>query len=182
MCVRSAGPLAKMTSGRAVLETCHSVAAEATNLLPWPAGLSSMGFEMLNWSSSLARWTSRRGTPPPRPPATQHPFLMPALALWHAAIAIPLMAAMTGSRRETARSLSRRSMILPRVCKRWAAVLTLPSPVWERVDIDGDDLRRRGRLRQADQPLTNSRLMSTWFTRSGPHINLHSRHRQNVEP
>jgi len=51
-----------------VLGTCHSVAAEATNLLPWPAGRSSMGFEMLNWSSSLARWTLRRGTP--RPPTT----------------------------------------------------------------------------------------------------------------
>ncbi len=69
--------------GSAVLRTCHGVAAEATNLLPRPAGLSSMRLEMLNWNSSLARWTLRRGTPPPfpTPPATQRTFLTPSWAL-----------------------------------------------------------------------------------------------------
>ena len=82
---------------------------------------------------------------------------------------------MTGFRRETALSLCRRSMVLPRVCKRWAMVLTLPSLAWERVDIDGKDLRSRGRLRRTGQPLVDARVVSTWFSRSGPLIK-HSRH------
>jgi len=86
------------------------------------------------------------------------------------------MAAIT----ETARSLCRRLLILPRVCKRWATVLTRPSAIWDRIDVGVRELRGRERPREPGLPLLDAWVMSTWFSRSGPYARLPIRYRQDV--
>lgn len=88
---------------------------------------------------------------------------------------------LTAAITEMARSLCRRLMILPRICKRWANVLTLPSAIWDHIDIGVQELRGRGRPREPGLLLLDARVMSTWFSRSGPYARLPIRYRQNVQ-
>jgi len=56
-------------------------------------------------------------------------------------------------------------MVLPRVCKRWARILSQPSAAWEHITIELSVLHKRSKYSGQDQPFLNAALMAAWFGR-----------------
>ena len=56
-------------------------------------------------------------------------------------------------------------MVLPRVCKLWAHILSQPSAAWTHADIDLRDLHRRDNFAGGDRPLLDTTVVSAWFCR-----------------